>query len=238
VSFAAVASLMWRRRLHQVRGEFALLLKERVRISREIHDTLLQSLIGVSLQLEQVEHDTDTSRAGKERLIRARKQVEEYIREARESIWNLRSSALEREGLGAALRHAGERAIAETHEGDGSAMLSFSVTGSPDRCAHDVEEQLLRIGQEAVTNATRHGRAQHIRMALSYADDAVILTVDDDGCGFDPLHSPTVNGTHWGLINMKERAVTVGGSFDISSTPGGGTRIVATVPRHPEAQPS
>ena len=215
-----------------IRFKIRVLLKERVRLSREIHDTLLQSLVGVALQLEQVEHDVDASPAGRQRLVKARKQVEEYISEARESILNLRSSKLEREGLPEALRHAGERAVAEADDVRAPIDWRFAVEGSPDRCGPDIEEQLLRIGQEAVTNATRHSGARHVTMALHYGDETVTLRVSDDGCGFDPAHLTSVNGGHWGLVNMRERAGAVGGTLDISSAPGRGTEIEAVVPRN------
>ena len=90
----------WRLRLAQVRQQFTLLLGERVRLSREIHDTLLQSLVGVTLQLDQMANDIDDSpETIRDQFVRMRKQVEEYIREARQSIWNLRSSTLERHDL-------------------------------------------------------------------------------------------------------------------------------------------
>ena len=185
----------------------------------------------MSLQLEQVGHDVDTSAAGKDRLLRARRQVEEYIREARESILNLRSSSLEREGLAAALRHAGERAVAEARDVSGDVDWQFTLVGKPDRCAPDVEEQLLRIGQEAMANATRHGDARAISMELKYDESTISLRVADDGKGFDTTRVPSANGTHWGLVNMRERATAVGGSLVLSSTIGHGTEVQAVVPR-------
>jgi ligand-binding sensor domain-containing protein/two-component sensor histidine kinase len=225
-----LASVAWRQRLRKVRGEFAVLLKERVRLSREIHDTLLQSLIGVSLQLEQVEHDAEASPAGRARLVQARRQVEEYIREARESIWNLRSSALERQGLVATLRHAGERAFT------GATEFQLTVSGDDRRCAPESEAELLRIGQEAVINAAHHAEAAHVSMELRYSDEFVTLTVRDDGRGFDSTASEAGTGSHIGLVAMRERAESVGGELRISSTPGRGTVVEAKVPRNASHQ--
>jgi signal transduction histidine kinase len=229
-----------------VRKQFALLLGERVRLSREIHDTLLQSLVGVSLQLDQLGNDLEHApHNGRAQFTRMRKQVEEYIREARQSIWNLRSSTLQRHDLATALRQSGERAA------DSAVAFDFKVIGTPHRCAPAVEEQVLRIGQEAVANAIRHAQAQQIRMELHYDSHNVTLRVADDGRGFDPNaidgtnghgngngHGGRGNGNgngngvngHWGVMSMKERAETVGGIFRISSTMGAGTVVETVVP--------
>ena len=215
----------WRLRLAQIRQQFTLLLGERVRLSREIHDTLLQSLVGVTLQLDQIANDIDgPPETTRDQFVRMRKQVEEYIREARQSIWNLRSSILERCDLPTALRQTGERAA------DNAVAFDFSVTGDTRRCASVVEEQVLRIGQEAVTNAIRHAQAHRIRMELSYGDADVTLRVSDDGRGFDAATAGDKGTDHWGVMSMKERAETVGGVFRISSGDGEGTLIETVVP--------
>ena len=217
--------LSWRLRLRKIRREFALLLKERVRISREIHDTLLQGLIGVSLQLGEVEHDTDTSLAGRERLGRARRHAEDYIRDARESIWNLRSSALKQEGLSAAFRAACERALVDAA---GDIDFRFASKGTPAPVPPDVEEQLLRIGREAFTNAVRHARATSVRVELQYEAEQVVVTVRDNGDGFDESQ-PNASG-HLGLTSMRERAATIGADLRIDSAPGRGTTVHLTAP--------
>jgi signal transduction histidine kinase len=231
VAVATTGSWLWRRRIAQVRREFTILLKERVRLSREIHDTLLQSLIGVSLRLEHVEHDVSTSPQGTATLVRMRREVEQYIREARESIWNLRSSALEQGGLAAALRRVGERAVGDRPSGQTAPAISFTVSGAASQCAPEVEEQLLRIGQEAVTNATRHGRATEVRVDLEYRESGVALRIADNGEGFDLGRVAETGGQHWGLQNMRERAAAAGGALLIDTSPGSGTRIEVTLPR-------
>jgi signal transduction histidine kinase len=147
----------WRIRTRQLRKQFSLLLGERARLSREIHDTLLQSLVGVALQFDVIANDPHATPAStKARLVRMRKEVEEYIREARQSIWDLRSPKLQRLDLPAALREAGERAAGDV------LGFTFTVRGTPHRCAANIEEQLLRIGQEAVMNASRHAHARKL----------------------------------------------------------------------------
>jgi signal transduction histidine kinase len=217
---------MWRLRLWQVRKEYALLLGERVRLSREIHDTLLQSLVGVAMQLDVLAHDLVGSKDSAGRLLRMRKQVEDYIREARHSIWNLRSSMLEKHDLVTALRNVGDRAT------DGTAIaFELDVAGTPQRRSARSEEQLLRIAQEAVANAVRHARTvSKIRMELRYEADQITLRVSDDGEGFD-LDSPSHANGHCGLKSMRERAESIRGTLHIATAAGCGTAVEAVLPQ-------
>jgi signal transduction histidine kinase len=215
----------WYLHLRQVRRRFALLLGERARLSREIHDTLLQGLVGVALQFDAVASDLETSAPPrKEDFVRMRKNVEEYIREARQSIWDLRSPKLRSTDLIAALRQAGEQATS-----GGDVGFTMTISGTPRRCPDKTEEQLLRIGQEAILNAVRHAQAQQVRVELIYSDESVVLRVLDDGRGFDPELAAEAEG-HYGLVGMKERAKEIGGGFKISSGLGRGTQIEAVVP--------
>ena len=146
-----------------------MVLAERARLSREIHDTLLQSLVGVALQVDAISNTLDSSSSGARRqLVRIRRQVEAYIREARQSIWDLRSPVLETHDLHAALREFGKRATAGK-----PVRFATSVTGTPRQCSAKVENQLLRIGQEAITNAVRHADAKRIHLELTFDDRAV-----------------------------------------------------------------
>ena len=132
-----------------------------MRLSRELHDTLLQSLVGVALEFDAVSKSLDTSPdLAKARVVKIRERVEEYIREARRSIWSLRSPALETGDLIDALRDGAARATS-----DQPVELEFSVSGVPQRYASDVEHQLMRIGHEAVLNAARHAEAHTITHA-------------------------------------------------------------------------
>ena len=212
-AIVAVAGI-WHLHLRQVRQRFALLLGERARLSREIHDTLLQSLVGVALQLDVVANDLESSAPPiKEQFVRMRRNVEEYIREARQSIWNLRSLKLGCTDLAAALREAGEHATAGY-----PVAFRLTVKGTTRRCAAKVEEQLLRIGQEAILNAVRHAQPTEVCVELQYNDESVVLRVLDDGHGFNPEHVVAEADGHYGLVSMKERAEEIGGGFRISSS--------------------
>jgi signal transduction histidine kinase/ligand-binding sensor domain-containing protein len=221
-----VVAVVWRLRVRGVRREFALVLAERIRMSRAIHDTLLQGLAGLALQMDDLSHTLDAAdpASARPRVVKIRRMVEEYIREARQSIWDLRSPRLTQSDLPNALKQVGERAI-----GERAVTLDFSVKGTPHRCAPGVEEQLLHIGQEAVNNAVQHGRATRVDMEIAYDDGHTRLRVSDDGCGFDPGTLYGANG-HYGLISMRERAEQVKGRVRIDSAPGRGTLVEAVVP--------
>jgi signal transduction histidine kinase/ligand-binding sensor domain-containing protein len=215
----------WRVHVRQVRRQFALVLAERIRMSRAIHDTLLQRLAGLALQVDDLSHMVETSpHAARERTLRIRRQVEDSIREARQSIWDLRSPKLVSHDLPKALREAGERVIAGR-----PVKLDVRVSGAARRAGSRADEQLLLIGQEALSNAVRHGRATAVTVELDYGDDQTRLSVRDDGCGFDPGEACRLQG-HYGLVSMRERAEQLRGRIVISSVPGEGTAVEAVVP--------
>ena len=221
VSLAALGA-WWLHEL-RVRREFAMLVAERERLGRALHDTLLQGLAGMALHVDDVSHHIDVAPAvAKERLTRVRWQIEDSIRRVRHSIWELRSPILESNDLSCALRHAAEEAVA------GRAVeLAVSARGVPPPATPTVDENLVLIGQEAVSNAVRHGRPKRVTVALDYSHDVVRLVVEDDGCGFAP--NEPVPG-HYGLTGMRERTERLGGRLTIESAPGRGTRVETVVP--------
>ena len=215
----------WQLRVRQVRRQFALVLAERIRMSRAIHDTLLQGLAALALQLDDLSHSIETpSAALKDRLLRMRKRIEEDVRQARKSIWDLRSPKLENGGLLQAIRDATERTAA-----DWPLQVDFTVKGTPQASTPIVQEQVLHICQEALNNAVHHGRANRVAVELAYGDDRLRLRVTDDGCGFDP-DAARAAGDRYGLISMRERAEHVRGHVTIASAPGAGTSIETVVP--------
>ena len=217
---------IWQLRVQQVRQSFALVLAERTRMAREVHDTLLQGLVGVAVQFGGLAADIESSpRTAKAGFDRLRKQVEINIREARQAILDLRSPMLETRDLATALREVATRLTA----GKGP-RFDLRVYGSAPGRARRVEEQLLRIGQEAVSNAVRHAAARHIGMELHYLGDGITLRVTDDGCGFDFSRPEEHIEEHWGLASMQERTEQIGGRLRVLSAEGRGTKIEATVP--------
>ena len=156
----------WRLRLRFVRRQFAAVLSERMRLSRELHDTLLQSLVGVALQVQAVAHELAPDAPIRRRLTEIRRRVEAHIRETRQAIWDMRSPQLEARALGDALDESGREAVVGT-----DVRFSSQVTGAPRRCPADLETHLLRIGREAMANAARHAHASAIQVALDYAPE-------------------------------------------------------------------
>jgi ligand-binding sensor domain-containing protein/signal transduction histidine kinase len=225
LGLAAAVWLVWQSRLRRVRRQFDLVLAERARVGREIHDTLLQSLVGVALEFDDISSQLSPAAPLKKQVARIREQVEHYIREARQSIWDLRSPTLDQVDLAGALRDFGNAITA-----DRDMKFEFILKGKPRRAAPVVEEQLMRIGQEALANAVRHSGARSIQMELSYESASLTLKVADDGCGFDPERIVQSPGVHWGVTTMRERAEQIGAQLTVTSD-AGGTTIEAMAPR-------
>ncbi len=215
----------WRARVRYLQQQFRLVVAERIRMSREIHDTLLQSLVAMALQLADLERSAEAVPSLRARLLRTRRQVEEDIRETRKSIGNLRSSRLDRGGLSEALGAAGQRLT----EGSG-ARFSLATTGAAYQLDREIEQQVLRICEEALANATRHGEPTEIDVKLEFGEDEVVLRVSDNGRGFDSSLVASTAHEHYGLASMMERARHVGGVLTIETGPGSGTVVEARIP--------
>lgn len=213
----------WQVRLRQVRREFGLVLAERARLSRDIHDTLLQSMAGVALQIDNVSRTPDTPPWGRQQLLSIRRELEDCIVDARLTIQNMRGSSQGHDDLIAALEHAGARATAGT-----AVRFRLGVTGTPRRHGERMEAELLRIAQEALANAVRHAQASTIHVDLTYTESSVTLRVADDGTGFEQQASRSA--THFGLDTMRERAEQMGGRFRLTTATGLGTEVETTIP--------
>jgi len=225
--------LIYRWRVLQVEAQWAAVLRERGRIAREIHDTLAQGFVGISVQLELIARLLTGSReepASKslfkpvlEQLDQARALVRAGLADARTSIWDLRSEATGAEDLPSRMSRAC------THvAGGSSAKVYLQVKGTCRPVEHKIEEHLLRIGQEAVANAVRHAAASRIDVQLIYESSRISLQVEDDGRGF----TPEANGLqgHYGLRGLRERASEIGAALELHSSPGTGTRVSVQVP--------
>jgi signal transduction histidine kinase len=208
----------------QSEAEFAAILAERNRIAREIHDTLAQDLGAILLQHEMLKDLVPVGSEAQAHLIEANVITRGALAEARESIWNMRSQALEDHGLGGAL--AGILDQLTDNEGTEAAI---EITGEPFLLPPMVENNLLRIGQEAITNAVKHAAARRIDVLLEYAPNHVILRVQDDGHGFDP-RAVHPEDRHFGLVGMRERATELGAKLRLDSSPKHGTLLILELP--------
>lgn len=150
--------------------------------------------------------------------------------EVRRSVWDLRSHFLERGDLASALRE-----IVKPIKNGSPAEVEVSVAGEPRRWPARVENNFLRIGQEAVSNAIKHARARIIRIELRYLPNELRLMVRDDGDGFRP--QPETSPGHFGLLDMRERTEKMGGQFTLHSVEGQGSCVTVRVQEPQEAQP-
>ncbi|MFJ9120865.1 sensor histidine kinase [Streptomyces sp. NPDC102394] len=198
---------------------------ERRRLAAEIHDTIAQGLTGIIAQL-QVVANTPDEKAAREHVGRAVELARHSLGEARRSVHNLAPAALDNDGLPQALKKTvfawGERT---------GVRADFTVTGTAEQLHGEVAATLLRIVQEALSNAARHARATRVGVTLSFMGDEVVLDIRDDGTGFDPAAVParTASGG-FGLDGMRARAERIAGSLTVESEPGHGTALSARVP--------
>jgi signal transduction histidine kinase len=188
-------------------------------------DTLEQQLSGVALQLDSLDHTIDQNPTAASAALSLARRMLRYTRlEARRSVWDLRSKVLEQDGLSAALR-----AIAET-TGPTGPTIDVIVRGGERPLPAGVDFHLLRIAQEATTNAIKHGDAALIRIDLEYLPDLTRLTITDNGNGFDPTATQTLPGPHFGLLGMRERAAKIGARLTLVSSASEGCVVTVCLP--------
>jgi ligand-binding sensor domain-containing protein/signal transduction histidine kinase len=222
-----LALLIWsvyQLRVRTLKTQFDAVLVERTRIAREIHDNLAQELLGISVQLEVVARTMPPgAEVAKNHLDRVRLLIRHGIAEARRYVWDLRSQALDNSDLPTALKETAQRLTL-----DSAVDAQVQVGGMFRQLPREVEDNLLRIAQEAINNAVTHARPEHVIVNLTFDINRVQLSVRDDGKGFDPAVGDK-NG-HFGLIGMRERAGRIGGKLNIVSSTETGTEVLVDVP--------
>ena len=205
-------------------GEQVALVDERNRLAREIHDTLAQGFAGIAIQLQAAEETlADEPAAAQAHLLPRATLARDSLQEARRSVQALRPQALVNRSLSDALRQMAQRLTA----GSGCA-LQLELAPLADPLPQAVEDELLRIAQEAVHNAVKHAGAATIRIGLRADGAALVLTVADDGRGL-----PQEAGGGFGLIGMRERAARLGARLTIEPGVRGGTVVSCAVPDAP-----
>lgn len=201
----------------------AATLAERDRLAGEIHDSLQQGLSGLMLHLDATLKLPDLADDVRARLGIARNMVSFTRHEVQHAVWDMESPLLESTPLDEALKKLA------TLIAPGAATVRIDVSGPRRELPPAIKHHLLRIAQEAITNAVRHAAAQTITITLAYEPAQVILSVTDDGNGFVPNEVLTKGLGHFGLRGLRGRAGKIGGELNIESAPGHGTTIRVTV---------
>lgn len=205
--------------------EFRAVLTERTRLARELHDTLEQALTGISLQLDTAGRlfQRNPVDAGPP-LELARRFLAQSRLELRRSIWDLRSRELEQFALTQALSISSGQILA------GSPITAEVTTiGEQRRLPEIVEENFLRIAQEALTNVVKHSGATTVSIQLIFGPDSVAMEIKDNGSGLVAARVAASDQPHYGLLGMKERAKRIGGRLDVSGPAGEGTMVRVSV---------
>jgi len=221
---AAIIYLLHRLRVHRLQSQFNAVLAERNRIAREIHDTLAQDFVGVSLQLEVAAQflNRENLPAASEQINRTRKLVRDGIADARQSIRDLRATTAT-DSLPTRLTHLVDRATSAT------LATNLQIGGTYRTLAPPFENEILRIAQEALANVTHHAHATAVNVELRYTPDTLVLRIADNGQGFDVRQIADRPG-HYGLQGMHERSAIISARLTVESEAGKGTTVTLVAP--------
>jgi signal transduction histidine kinase len=223
LSHAATIAIEFARRTDAARD--VAVLAERNRIAQEIHDGIAQAFTGILLQLNAVEQPAGDSGPHAVLLTRIADLAREGLAEARRSVMALRPEPSRCRGLESALRELAERSTVP-----GRITTTLESSAWPTRFTPEHEHQLLRIAQEAVSNAVRHARPQSIRISMTGDETHWALAVTDDGAGL--AKDPEISAQEgFGLTSMRERATAIGAEWIIQSRRGAGTSVVVRIPK-------
>jgi len=200
-------------------------LEERTRIARELHDTLLQGVVGMSMQLYAVEVQIPEDSPVKANLALVVERAHKLVDEGRITLEGLRSEALHDNALEKALLTS-----IQDFDIPDSVEVRVSATGTPHPLNYVVQEDLYRIAREALTNALKHAQASTIAIEVGYSESALTLRVWDNGQGIPagPLEAGRFG--HWGIQGMRERAEHIGGQLKLWGRPGSGTQVELRIP--------
>jgi len=214
--------------------QFKATLRERTRLAQELHDTVEQTLTGIALQLDTTSKLFQARPEGaSHHLELARSLVSQSQVDVRRSVWDLRSRALEQFDLPNALSNSGKMLV------DGANIdLEVTAKGRVRPLSETVEENLLRIAQESLTNAIKHSGATKATIELDYGPQSVTLQVSDNGRGFEQDKTVGPGEGHFGLLGISERAKRLGAELSVNTEPGHGTTVRVRVPIDQENTPS
>jgi signal transduction histidine kinase len=225
--FADVAAVAIENARLYEQSRLSATLSERNRLARELHDTIAQGLTAVTMQLEAAQRgfERDPARA-RARVTRAHQLAREALEDVRRSVWTLAAPLIDGRALGGALEDLTERFTART-----GLPASYQHSGPPPPLDHAAATQVLRIVQEALQNVEKHARARHVDVGSELVGGELRVWVRDDGIGFAPEAPPAAaSGSGFGLLSLRERARLSGGTLQVASAPGAGTRIAVAIP--------
>jgi signal transduction histidine kinase len=228
--------MIYQLRLKRLQHQFNVTLRarvdERTRIARELHDTLLQSFQGLTLQFQRARNLLpDRAPEAIHTLDDALDGAEEAIVEGRDAIHDLRSPAPAAKVLAEEITVFGEELVAKATNEKEPVQFRMVVEGSARALRSNAHIDIFRIAREAMRNAFSHSRGHLIETELAYTENLFRLRIRDDGKGIDPDERVRAERTgHWGLKGMRERAERLGGELEVWSEPGAGTEIELRVP--------
>jgi signal transduction histidine kinase len=206
--------------------QFRAVLTERTRLAQELHDTLEQTMTGIALQQDLVANQFEKNPdSATQHLKLARSLMRQSQMDLHRSVWGLRSRAEEEFNLANALVTSVRQITDDT-----GIRIEVETIGEAGSLSEVVEENLLRIGQESVTNAVKHSGAQTVKILLEFSPERAVLQIQDDGKGFDLETCAGPKDGHFGLLGIRERAERLGGQVRITSLSGNGTTIRVQIP--------
>ncbi len=215
-----------RRAARQLRQGFAERQRERERIARELHDTLLQGVTGLQLRFQVIANSLERGNPARVEIERVLDRADEVLAEGRDRVRALRTVPGEGTRLDEALAASGA-GLAAGRE----ARFVLETQGAPRPLCEGVRDQAFCIGQEALANAFAHARACTVRVVIEYAPRELRLAVRDDGRGIDAGHAgPQGRLDHWGVRGMYERAGDIGATLRVRGVPDQGSEVLLTVP--------
>lgn len=226
---ALFIGLVFRFRVHQLAARMRLRLNERLRererIARELHDTLLQSTQGLMLRVQAARNRILPGSPALEALDSALKRADEVLAEARDRVQDLRIPLEARADLAQSLKSVGEELALGR-----AVTFRDSTEGETRELRAKIVQEAYCVGREALLNAFHHAQANSIELLIVYGKTALRVRVRDDGCGIDPaILEDECRAGHWGLIGMRERAREIGAQLEIRSRAGAGTEVELTV---------
>jgi len=205
----------------QTRLRYNLRLAERTRIAREMHDTVVQGCVGVSTLIEAAVGSRSDQDLMLECLDNARIHLRLTLDEARQALADLRHDTFEY-GLSGALNE-----MARTVSKEKGIPVTVEVSGAPAELPDSVNRTMLLVAREAIRNSLAHASPTTVAVRLAFAASAVQLDLQDNGRGFVPAPGRLAADGHFGILGMRERMEQIGGTLEISSSPGSGTRVTA-----------